>query len=474
MKKIFAFIITLTMVLSFPVFACASSDSVQGGIYLVEDDDTLAHTGNLDGGQYNPEIPFGTNFICGDYSSTTYNPNLLSAFKVTFTFGNEKFYLDLFDADEACPKSIQLSKGGLSFTLENKVCPRIWILPTSDARVLGNNTLSLADDYEIYVSWTYDGKKYEAHTTVAPVKGQSFTSFCYQRMEGTYKGMPLSKGSFRWQVKKTTNTYPNSIDPALRKSYYTVSMLSNGIMTYVGCDEDPSSEIFKSESIYYQLSSGAKKKITCMSLTFPDNLDESKVYHLKFKNSDGLEVTRPVTISSFGLIDNLVVAPSTTSVKVSWDFEKTADSYWITSSCAGNFEINDSEYNFTGLKPGNLYSITIRARQQSKYSEGKNNGDALKVYLLTKPLKVSNVKAVSSSGALKTSWKATAGTGYQIQVATNKTFTKNAKTYTVNTKSKKIKSLTKGKTYYVRVRAINTYNDNKVYGAWSSVVKAKL
>ena len=149
MKKIFAFIITLTMVLSFPVFACASSDSVQGGIYLVEDDDTLVHTGNLDGGQYNPEIPFGTNFICGDYSSTTYNPNLLSAFKVTFTFGNEKFSLDLFDEDEVCPKSIQLSKGGLSFTLENKVCPRIWILPTSDARVLGNNTLSLADDYEI-------------------------------------------------------------------------------------------------------------------------------------------------------------------------------------------------------------------------------------------------------------------------------------------------------------------------------------
>ena len=36
------------------------------------------------------------------------------------------------------------------------------------------------------------------------------------------------------------------------------------------------------------------------------------------------------------------------------------------------------------------------------------------------------------------------------------------------------KGLTKGKTYYVRVRAINAYNDDKVYGSWSSTVKAKL
>ncbi len=64
-----------------------------------------------------------------------------------------------------------------------------------------------------------------------------------------------------------------------------------------------------------------------------------------------------------------------------------------------------------------------------------------------------------------------------MQVAANKAFTKNLKTYTVkgsNVKSKEITGPTKGKTYYVRVRAINAYNDDKVHGSWSSTGKAKL
>ena len=393
MKKIFAFIITLTMVLSFPVFACASSDSVQGGIYMVIDDYTLQHSENLDGKSTSPEVPYGTTYICGDYSGVTYNPKLLSSFKATVTFENEKISVDLY-ANNKNRQSNSVTKGGIIVFLENKACPRLYVLYSEEAKMLGNNTLSLAEDYKVYAQWTYNGTKYEASLDVTPEKGGSFASFSALQTDSSYKSQPLAVYTTGYFVNSASDTYTSVMSVGSKKSYYAVSMSKGGQFTFTGCDENPNSEIFKSEQIYYQKGT-SKKKITCLSVTVPDNLDESKVYNLKFKNSDGLEITRPVT-------------------------------------------------------------LTVNLRT---------------------PLKVSNVKAVSTSGALKTSWNVTGGSGYQIQVATNKSFTKNAKTYTVNnsnTKSKKIKSLTRGKTYYVRVRAINAYNGNKVYGAWSSVVKAKL
>ena len=43
-----------------------------------------------------------------------------------------------------------------------------------------------------------------------------------------------------------------------------------------------------------------------------------------------------------------------------------------------------------------------------------------------------------------------------------------------STVSKKVTGLSKGKTYYVRVRAYKTVNGVKVYGAYSGVKKVKL
>lgn len=59
--------------------------------------------------------------------------------------------------------------------------------------------------------------------------------------------------------------------------------------------------------------------------------------------------------------------------------------------------------------------------------------------------------------------------GYQIRYATNSSF-KNSKSIYVkdgDQVSRTIKSLTKGKRYYVKVRAYNNYQDTKVFGKWS-------
>ncbi len=59
--------------------------------------------------------------------------------------------------------------------------------------------------------------------------------------------------------------------------------------------------------------------------------------------------------------------------------------------------------------------------------------------------------------------------GYQIRYATNSSF-KNSKSIYVkdgDQLTRTIKKLTKGKRYYVKVRAYNNYEDTKVFGKWS-------
>ena len=65
MKRILIFVITIMVIFTLPVIAHADSNDARGGIYLIENDSTLEHTGNLDNKEYNSEVPYGTTFICG-------------------------------------------------------------------------------------------------------------------------------------------------------------------------------------------------------------------------------------------------------------------------------------------------------------------------------------------------------------------------------------------------------------------------
>ena len=76
-------------------------------------------------------------------------------------------------------------------------------------------------------------------------------------------------------------------------------------------------------------------------------------------------------------------------------------------------------------------------------------------------------------------WKKNAkATGYQIQYSVTSDFSSGNKNVTVSgadNVEKVIRSLTTGKTYYVRLRTIKTVSDVKYYSAWSvkKTVKVK-
>lgn len=128
-------------------------------------------------------------------------------------------------------------------------------------------------------------------------------------------------------------------------------------------------------------------------------------------------------------------------------------------------EGTDYEVSYSNNKYVGKAKITIRGI-------GKYGGEVVKTFKIN-PSKVTVSKLTrSSSGKLKLTWKkhSTQTTGFQIQYSTSSTF-KKAKTVTVSGKTstaKTISKLTKGKKYYVRVRAYKTVNGVKYYGSWSS------
>ncbi len=88
---------------------------------------------------------------------------------------------------------------------------------------------------------------------------------------------------------------------------------------------------------------------------------------------------------------------------------------------------------------------------------------------------ITSVKAENKT--IKVKWKKRANiTGYQIQVATDKKFKKNAKTVVVKkqkTTTATIKKLKSKKKYYVRIRTYKTSNNKKIYSPWSKVKSTK-
>ncbi|MGN0704192.1 MAG: hypothetical protein ACI4LD_06495, partial [Lentihominibacter sp.] len=132
----------------------------------------------------------------------------------------------------------------------------------------------------------------------------------------------------------------------------------------------------------------------------------------------------------------------------------------------------------TTLKSGTSYTVSYKNNTNPGKATititGKGNYTGTKTVTFKISPKKATVSALSSTsaGKLKVTWKKdTKASGYQVVIAKNKAFTSGKKTATVTsykTVSKTFTGLTKGKTYYVKVRAYKTIDGAKVYGPYSS------
>ncbi|MGM9533478.1 fibronectin type III domain-containing protein, partial [Intestinibacter sp.] len=190
------------------------------------------------------------------------------------------------------------------------------------------------------------------------------------------------------------------------------------------------------------------------------------------EDSDILKVTtkplKPVFSSS---------STTTSTVTLNWKNVARASGYEIyrysttnsSYNLIGEVSAGTTTYKDTGRVSANIYTYKVRAY---KVVNGKkiysNYSDSLKV--VTKPLTPKVTLSSTVSRSIKVSWTncSTKATGYEVYMATSKSGTyKLIKTTTSKSYTKT--GLTKGKTYYFKVRAYRTVSGEKIYGNYSTV-----
>lgn len=139
---------------------------------------------------------------------------------------------------------------------------------------------------------------------------------------------------------------------------------------------------------------------------------------------------------------------------------------WYTDSYGGTKITTSTIFN---------ENTTVYAHWTTEKQPYDNTGTDEKVSV--EKVKLESVKS-PSKGKMKVSWEwYVSGDGYQIAYSKNKKFP-SAKTAIKNVNfvysTKTISKLSKGKTYYVRVRAYKKADGKKYYGAWSKVKKVKI
>ncbi|MCC3867327.1 GH25 family lysozyme [Terrisporobacter mayombei] len=167
-----------------------------------------------------------------------------------------------------------------------------------------------------------------------------------------------------------------------------------------------------------------------------------------------------------------------TSLEISWDRVKDADGYKIykLDTNTNTYKIIDTinSNSITSYKHSSIISATnyYYKVKAFKYLNGSNRysdySSTLKA--ATRPLQPSVTLSSTKSNYIKANWTKISKrtTGYQIYMSTSKNGTFSSIGTTENTSFTK-GNLTKGKTYYFKVRAYRTVDGEKIYSLYSNV-----
>ena len=144
----------------------------------------------------------------------------------------------------------------------------------------------------------------------------------------------------------------------------------------------------------------------------------------------------------------------------------------VTVTLADKTLSKDTDYTVTYKNNKNCGKATVTVTGKGSYTGSKSGS------FIIKPAKVTAKKLTSpKKKTIKLIWTKSKGgvTGYQVQIAMNKKFTKGKVSYIVKASAaaKTIKGLKSKKTYYARVRAYKIVVKTKYFGAWSAVKSVK-
>lgn len=189
----------------------------------------------------------------------------------------------------------------------------------------------------------------------------------------------------------------------------------------------------------------------------------------------GYTITAPSSLN--------VSSRSTSALKLSWSGVSGASGYQLQHKSGNSWKTNtttsSTSYAVKGLSAGSAYQFRVRAYKKINGKSYYSSWRYLTACAKPATVKLSKISA-QSGHKLKASWKKASGSasGYQIYWAKEKNFKKVVAKTNVSGQKKTSytgKNFTKGRKYYVKIRAYKTVDGKKYYGSWSNIksVKAK-
>ncbi len=298
---------------------------------------------------------------------------------------------------------------------------------------------------------------------VIPATGEHAYADAVTKATLTKNGKVENKCSVCGNVKSTTTVYyPKTIK--LSKTAYTY----NGkVQTPSVTVKDSKGNTLKKDTDYtvkYESGRKAAGKYT-VTITFKGKYTGTK----KLTYTIAPKATTKVTASQ-----------TTTTITLKWNKVTGADGYRVykydtkKKKYVKVKDVTKTTLKISHLKAGTKYKYKVRAYTKD---DGTIWGDYSKVFETATKCKTPKItKLTTTKGKASFTWSNVSGeSGYQVYYSTKKdsSFKKLASYKTNVVKGSKSK-LTRGKTYYFKVRAYTKTDSGTVYSAWSAVKNVKV
>ena len=341
------------------------------------------------------------------------------------------------------------------------------------ARDISSVSITLSSD-----SYSYTGSQIKPSITVKDrekiLKNKTDYTVSYGTNVNAGTGTVTITGINDYEGSKTTNFTINK--RSISSSKVTVSTIKN--QTYTGKSIKP--------SITLKQGSKTLKNGTDYTLSYSNNTNIGKAT-ITIKGKGNYSSSRKVT---FKIIPKTVTNVkqtyrSTSTIKLSWSKDSKVTGYQVYRSTSKNgtykkvatlSSYSKNYYTNSKLSSGKTYYYKVRAYKKvgSTYYYGNYSSICTASTKCSKPsITVTSPKTKTA----KISWKKISGSnGYKVYRATSKngkyTLVKTVKSG--DTTSYTNTSLTKGKTYYYKVKAYKVVNGSNIYSDYSSVKSVKV
>ena len=320
--------------------------------------------------------------------------------------------------------------------------------------------------YKVQAYKNIGGKKVAGRLTTATPSSQTSGYTVNQTTGLSVAGKTASTVSLKWKKTEIANNISNKI---VSGYYIYRSTSAGGGFKLITTIKDGNTVTYKDTGL-------------SQTTTYYYRVEPYRTYKGSICKGAFASVSAKTDISVSKPKSVKVSSNTTTSVKLSWKKVSKANGYYIyrsTKKTSGFKKIKTitkgSTVTFTNkkLSAGKTYYYRVIAYQN--YNGKKCESSYSQITACTKP-KVP--KKVTLKKASKTSLKITASkvsgaNGYQIYFSTKKK-SGFKKAYSGSKLTYTKKSLKKGKTYFVKVRAYKSVGGKKYYGAYSSVKSIKL